>query len=51
MTEYLEKLNMAQNHFDWADSPEEVDIAIYELKAAELSLSNFLRLQKEEEGL
>ena len=49
MKEYIERLNVAQAHFDWATDPEEVDAAIYELKSAELSLSNYVKSQKKEE--
>lgn len=47
MKEYVERLNIAQAHFDWATDPEEVDVAIYELKAAELSMSHYIKKQKE----
>lgn len=46
MKEYVERLNAAQRHFDWATEPDEVDAAIYELKAAELSLSNYVERRK-----
>lgn len=49
MKEYMERLNIAQAHFDWATDPEEVDMAIYELKAAEIALSRYVRAQKKEE--
>lgn len=48
MKEYVDRLEIAQNHFDWASSPGEVDAAIYELKAAELSISNYVEKLKEE---
>ena len=49
MKGYVEKLEIAQNHFDWASSPGEVDAAIYELQAAELLLSNYVEKVKEDE--
>lgn len=51
MEEYVKKLHIAQAHFDWATDPEEVDIAIHELQAAELALSYYVKCQKKEEGL
>ena len=48
MKEYIERLNVAQNHFDWATDPEGVDVAIYELKAAEMALSHYVRNQKKD---
>lgn len=47
MKEYVERLNIAQAHFDWATDPEEVDVAIYELQAAELSMSHYVKKRKE----
>ena len=49
MQEYIERLNAAQTKFDWATDPEDVDVAIYELKAAELAMSNYVKGQKKEE--
>ena len=49
MKGYVERLEIAQNHFDWASSPGEVDAAIYELQAAELLLSNYVGKVKEDE--
>lgn len=49
MKEYIERLNAAQSRFDWATDPEEVDVAIYELQAAELAVSHYVKGQKKEE--
>ena len=49
MKEFMNRLETAQNHLDWASSEIEVDIAIYELAAAELALKNYLAREKEEE--
>lgn len=49
MKEYVERLNIAQAHFDWATEPEEVDVAIYELQAAELAMSYYVKCQRKEE--
>ena len=46
MKEYVERLHAAQRHFDWAVDPKDVDAAIYELKSAELSLSNYVGRRK-----
>ena len=51
MEEYVKKLHVAQAHFDWATDPEEVDEAIYELQAAELAMSRYVKNRKLEEGL
>lgn len=51
MEEYVKRLNVAQAHFDWATDPEEVDEAIYELQAAELAMSRYVKNRKLEEGL
>ena len=48
MEEYINRLNVAQNHFDWAADSEEVDIAIFEMNAAELALSHYVKKRKEE---
>lgn len=48
MKEYVERLEVAQNHFDWASNPEEVDIAIYELNAAERALAHYVEEKKNE---
>ena len=50
MKEYVERLHAAQRHFDWAVEPGEVDAAIYELKAAELSLSEYVGRRKNRVG-
>ena len=42
---YVARLEIAQNHFDWARTPSEIDAAIYELQAAELMLSNYVAKQ------
>lgn len=49
MNEYIERLKAAQDKFDWATDPAEVDVAIYELQAAELAMSNYVKGQKKEE--
>lgn len=49
MNEYIERLKAAQDKFDWATDPAEVDVAIYELQAAELAVSNYVKGQKKEE--
>ena len=48
LEEYVERLQIAQAHFDWATDPDEVDVAIYELKAAELAMSYFVKCSKVE---
>jgi hypothetical protein len=48
MGEFVNRLNAAYNHLDCAASPEDVDIAIYEITAAELALSRYLRTVKQE---
>lgn len=49
---YINRLDVAQSHFDWASDPGEVDVAIYEIMAAELALSNYVKGRKnEEEGV
>ena len=50
MKEYVERLHAAQRHFDWAVDPKDVDAAIYELKSAELSLSNYVGRRKQNVG-
>lgn len=50
MREFVDRLKVAQNHFDWASCPEEVDIAIYELNAAERALAHYMERQKEEKN-
>lgn len=49
MKEYIDRLNVAQNHFDWATDPDAVDVAIYELKAAEIAMSRYVRDKRESE--
>ena len=49
MEKYIERLNIAQSHFDWAIDPEEVDVAIYELQAAELAMSRYVKELKKYE--
>lgn len=49
MKEYVERLHIAQAHFDWATEPEEVDVAIHELQAAEIALSYYVRRKRKEE--
>lgn len=46
MKEYIERLNTAWNHFNWATDPIDVDVAIYELMAAERAMAHI----KEEGG-
>ena len=46
MPEYVKLLEVAQNHFDNAVTPEEVDKAIYELNAAEIAMAIFLKNSK-----
>jgi hypothetical protein len=46
---FVERLNVAYNHLDCAASPEDVDIAIHEITAAELALSRYLKLLKSED--
>lgn len=40
---YIERLHIAQSHFDWATDREEIDVAIYELQAAELAMSRYVK--------
>lgn len=49
MKEYVERLNVAQAHFDWAVECEDVDVAIHELQAAEIALSYYVRRKRKEE--
>lgn len=49
MEKYIERLNIAQSHFDWATDPEQVDVAIYELQAAELAMSHYVKERKKYE--
>ena len=49
MEEYVKRLNVAQAHFEWATDPEEIDAAIHELTAAELSLSHYVKEMKKYE--
>ena len=49
MEEYVKKLHVAQAHFEWATDPEEVDVAIYELQAAELAMSHYVKELKKDE--
>jgi hypothetical protein len=49
MREFVGRLNAAYNHLDCAASPEDVDIAIHEITAAELALSRYLKLVKSED--
>ena len=48
MKEYVERLNIAQAHFDWATDIDAIDAAIYELQAAEKAISHFVKCQKKE---
>ena len=47
MKEYLERLEAARTRFEWATEQKDIDAAIYELKSAELSLSNKVIEEKE----
>lgn len=47
MEYYISRLNDAYNRLNCATDFEEVDIAIYEIIAAEMALSRYLKLQKE----
>lgn len=49
MKEFVDRLEIAQNHLDWAGTAAEVDVAIYELQAAELALSNYVEKLREKE--
>lgn len=49
MKEYLERLSAAQDRFDWAVDPKDIDAAIYELQSAEISLDSYVEKQKENE--
>lgn len=49
MAKFVDSLNVAYNHLDCATSPEDVDIAIHEITAAELALSRYLKLLKRED--
>ena len=40
---YIERLHIAQSHFDWATDRDEIDVAIYELQAAELAMSRYVK--------
>jgi len=51
MREYLERLYAAQRHFNWAVDPVDVDAAIYEWKAAELAMSQYIKREKKNEIL
>ena len=50
MKEHIDRLNAAQSHFDWATDPAEIDMAIYEIKAAEIAVSHYVEEKKKEEG-
>lgn len=49
MKEFVERLAIAQNHFDWARNPGEVDAAIYELNAAEQWINNYVKQSRKDE--
>lgn len=40
MKQYIERLNTAWNHFNQATDPIDVDVAIYELMAAERAMAH-----------
>lgn len=40
MKEYIERLDTAWNHFNQATDPIDVDVAIYELMAAERAMAH-----------
>lgn len=48
MKEYVERLNIAQAHFDWATDTDAVDAAIYELQAAEKAMSHYVKEEKKD---
>lgn len=49
MKDYVKLLDIAQAHFDWATDPEAIDAAIYELQAAEIAMSHYVKGMKKEE--
>ena len=49
MKEYLDRIEAAECRLNWATDQGEIDAAIYELKSAEVSLSNFFRREQEKE--
>ena len=49
MKEYLERLSAAQDRFEWAVDPKDVDAAICELKSAELALEKHIEDEKNAE--
>lgn len=42
----LQAREIAQNHFDIAEGPEQIDAAVYELTAAELRLRAVIRMAR-----
>jgi hypothetical protein len=50
LKEHLNRIEVAQNHLNNALSFEEVDEAIYELLAAELSLRRYIREVKRDDN-
>ena len=50
MKEFVDRLRVAQDHFDWAVDPTEVDAAIYELNAAERALAHYMECQREKKN-
>lgn len=46
MDEYLKRIEVAQNHLDWAVGPDEVEVAIYEMIAAEKALELYIKGEK-----
>ena len=44
--EYIERLEIARNHFENAVGQDEVDLAIYEMVAAEMALAIEMKRQR-----
>lgn len=44
--EYIERLEVARNHFENAVGQDEVDLAIYEMAAAEMALAIEVKRRK-----
>ena len=41
------KLEVAENHLNWVETPEDVEICIYKLTSAEKYLNKVIKLAKE----
>lgn len=50
LKKFVNRLNDAYNHLDCATNFEEVDIAVFEITAAELALSRYVKMSKENDG-